>query len=238
VRDSFALVAASFPGYQRTPVRIIESDIAVISQFTLTGQHTGAPFLGQAAAGNSIGLHGLLIVGFIDMQIGAMKRFQDSLSVVDQIKQGSTATPAPAPTEPPQIVLPDVKEAMQAQSDKLKAWATGLPADACDASLCTAATQHHLMVDGAAGLEARPFKDVLADLRASSPDFTVGNVWVYPARGFAVLTFDMQQVQANPALRLAAHAGAPIQVAMVLRFEGESIAEVWTYLNRELPRPE
>jgi len=236
VRDSFALVSASFPGYQRTPVRIIESDIAVISQYTLTGKHTGNAFLQHPAHGNSIGLHGLLIVGFIDQQIGAMKRYQDSLSLYDQIKQGSTATPAAAPTDPLQIVLPDAKDAMQAQSDKLKAWATGLPRDTCDASLCTAATQHHLMVDGAAGLEARPFKDVLGDLRASSPDFTVGNVWVYPAKGFAVVTFDVEQVKANPALRLAADAGAPIQVAMVLRFEGESIAEVWTYLNRELPQ--
>lgn len=237
VRDSFALFAAIFPGYQRTPERIIESDIAVITQYTLTGKHTGIPFLDQPAQGNSIGLHGLLIVGFIDQQIGAMKRFQDSLSLSDQIKPGSTATPAPAPTGPVQIVLPDVKEAMEAQSDKLKAWATGLPKDACQASLCTAATQHHLMVDGAAGLEARPFTDVLAALRTTSPDFTVGNVWVYPAKGFAVLTFDMQGVKANPALRLAADAGAPIQVAMVLRFEGESIAEIWTYLNRELPLP-
>ena len=75
---------------------------------------------------------------------------------------------------------------------------------------------------------------MLGDLRASSPDFTVANVWVYPAKGFAVVTFDVQQVKANPALRLAAD--ACIQLAMVLRFEGESIAEIWTYLNRELPQ--
>ena len=63
MRDSFALFGATFPGYQRTPVRIIKSVCAVISQYTLTGKHTGAPFLEQAALGTSFGIHGLLIVG-------------------------------------------------------------------------------------------------------------------------------------------------------------------------------
>jgi hypothetical protein len=237
-RDSFKMMGAAFPGYQRTPTRLIESDIAVISQYTLTGKHTGMTVLEQPPIGNSVGVHGLTIVAFIDDHIGAIKRYQDSLSLVDQLKQGGTATPAPAPGEPLEIALPDTKELMDAQSDKLKAWALGLPAERCEAGLCTAATQHHLMVDGAAGLEARPFRDVLAGLQQSSPELTIDNVWVYPAKGFAVVTCDAHQVKSNPALRLTADRFGVIQLAMVLRFEGDSIAEVWTYLNREPPPAE